>query len=61
MRAALALVLCCLLLVTGCAAGGSGGGVDRLRIMVHLIDGASGSYLWSESLDGSTPMARLSW
>ena len=25
----------------------------RLRIAVHLIDGASGSYLWSESMDGS--------
>src|SRR6478735_9435520 len=39
MRAALALVLCCLLLVTGCAAGGSGGGVDRLRIMVPNAPG----------------------
>ena len=27
---------------------------DRLRIAVHLIDGASGCYLWSESVDGST-------
>jgi TolB-like protein/Flp pilus assembly protein TadD len=26
---------------------------DRLRIAVHLIDGASGCYLWSESVDGS--------
>src|SRR5207244_2866019 len=26
----------------------------RLRIAVHLIDGASGCYLWSESIDGST-------
>ena len=25
----------------------------RLRIAVHLIDGASGSYLWSESMNGS--------
>ena len=25
---------------------------DRLRIGVHLIDGASGCYLWSESVDG---------
>ena len=38
-RAALALVLGCLLLVTGCAAGGSGGGVDRLRIMVPNAPG----------------------
>src|SRR6185436_18592436 len=27
---------------------------DRLRIAVHLIDGASDCYLWSESVDGST-------
>jgi serine/threonine-protein kinase len=27
---------------------------DRLRIGVQLIDGASGCYLWSESVDGST-------
>ena len=38
-RAALALVLGCLLLVTGCAAARSGGGVDRLRIMVPNLPG----------------------
>ena len=27
---------------------------DRLRVAVHLIDGASGCYLWSEPVDGST-------
>jgi putative tricarboxylic transport membrane protein len=37
--AALTLVLGCLLLVTGCTADGSGGGVDRLRIMVPTVPG----------------------
>ena len=27
---------------------------DRLRVITHLIDGASGCYLWSESMDFST-------
>lgn len=27
---------------------------DRLRIGVHLVDGDRGSYLWSESVDGTT-------
>jgi TolB-like protein/Flp pilus assembly protein TadD len=27
---------------------------DRIRIALHLIDGASGCYLWSEPVDGST-------
>jgi serine/threonine-protein kinase len=26
---------------------------DRLRVRVHLIDGASGCYVWSESIDGT--------
>ena len=37
---------------------------DRLRMAVQLIDGASGCYLWSESVDGSRDDAlrrRRSW
>lgn len=35
--------------------GGVRAANDRLRVTVHLIDNATGCYLWSESLDG--PMA----
>jgi serine/threonine-protein kinase len=32
-------------------AGGVRSARDRLRVTVHLVDGASGFYLWSESMD----------
>jgi TolB-like protein/Flp pilus assembly protein TadD len=38
------------LIVTGSARRAG----DRIRIAVHLIDGATGSYLWSGPVDGST-------
>ena len=39
--------------------GGVRSARDRLRVTVHLVDGASGFYLWSESMDvdASDPLA----